>query len=71
MGNMGLYFEGLLAKIIQCVGVTVLFIGIFVMTASIALGILVMIIGIALFLYGKAKRFDYQRRSGHIIHRGD
>jgi hypothetical protein len=68
--NFGLYFYGLFAKLIAFIGVCVLIFGVFMIPFS-NFGYLGILIGLVLVLFGKAQRFDYQRQSGSIIHKGD
>jgi len=77
--NFNLFFYGLWGLLIQAVGGFILsFGGIFMLFFSFLNGggywfglIVCLVLGIGLLLYGKAVRFDYQRNSGNIIHRGD
>lgn len=69
--NMKLYFEGLWANIIICIGTVILAVGISGFFLSFLFGIITGSIGSIIIIYGRAKRFDYKLRSGHIIHRGD
>ena len=68
--NFGLFFYGIGALAIQGVGLIVLLIGMFGMLYNGWVGLL-MIVGLGVIFYGKAQRFDYQRQSGHIMHKGD
>ena len=77
--NFNLFFYGLVAVLVQFVGVAVMVVSFGVVgSAGIGLtelsgwwGAVGLVIGIALLIYGKAQRFYYQRESGHIIHGGD
>lgn len=77
--NTQLYFYGLVAGLFQFGGAVALFVFGSVGLMGFAsgslsfkiVGLLGLIIGFALILWGKALRFDYQRQSGQIIHKGD
>jgi membrane-bound ClpP family serine protease len=69
--NTKLYFKGLIAKVITIFGGLLLLIGVIGMMASKGAGIILFIVGIVTVISGKAMRFDYQRKSGHILHKGD
>jgi heme A synthase len=69
--NQGLFFYGLGANLVAGIGTLVAMFGLFAIILSVALGIILIVAGGALFLWGKSMRFDYQRQSGSIIHRGD
>lgn len=77
MGNFKLYFYGLRAKIIIFFGILIIAWGLSVLAFSggargvMIVGIVMMITGIGIIISGKAMRFNYQRESGNIIHRGD
>ena len=70
-GNQSLFFYGLGAKLVSSVGAFIALASIFVLMFSGILGIIGIIFGGAIFLWGKSMRFDFQRQSGTIIHRGD
>lgn len=77
MGNIKLYFYGLGAKALIYLGIIITAIGILTWmflgwdSTALIVSIIMVIVGIAITIYGKAKRFNYQRQSGNIIHRGD
>ena len=71
MGNIGLYFEGLFALLIQVAGGCIIAGSFFALLYNLFLFGILFVVGLGIFLYGKAKRFDFQRQSGSIIHRGD
>lgn len=79
MNNKSLYWYGLKAQIKEGFGKFVLVIGVFfgfiAMLSSPTLGFIIIIagivIGVIIIFKSKAQRFDYQRQSGNIIHRGD
>ena len=70
--NQKLFFYGFKANLIQFIGILLMMFGIF----SIAffdwvISLLILIIGLIIYTYGKSLRFDYQRKSGYIVHGGD
>ena len=76
--NQSLFFYGLGAKMVSGIGTfialagfVVLMFGVILGIAGIVLGIAGIIFGGAIFLWGKSMRFDYQRQSGTILHKGD
>jgi len=77
MGNFKLYFYGLGAKAVMFIGILVIVSGFFVLAFTggeligIVFSIIMMIAGVGIIIFGKSIRFDYQRQSGNIIHRGD
>jgi cbb3-type cytochrome oxidase subunit 3 len=71
--NIKMFWYGTFAKL-------KMFFGILIMFLSIILGFilsnwlvftLIFIVGLVLFIFGKQQRFDYERQSGTILHRGD
>jgi len=69
--NKNLFWYGVKAKLKQGLGVLFImfsFLGLFISgwVALILIGI-----GIYFIFVGKSERFDYQRQSGYIMHRGD
>ena len=71
MSDMKLYLSGLWASCLVFFGAVLTFIFFFVIFFSPIVGIIGLVFGIFLIIYGKGKRFEFQRKSGHIIHRGD
>ena len=69
--HTNLYFEGLLARLIIVGGWLLAIVGFFSLFGSFVIGLFILVGGIALIVWGKAKRFEFQKKSGHIIHRGD
>jgi hypothetical protein len=69
--NENLFWYGLKANLIQFLGWIVIFASLFLLFFSWILTLIVMAIGIYIVFKGKAKRFDYQRQSGNILHKGD
>lgn len=65
MGNFALFFYGFGARLVQIFGGAVLVYG------WLSASIIFAIIGIIVMVFGYAMRFNYQRQSGSIIHRGD
>jgi hypothetical protein len=75
MSNITLYFKGLLARLVQFTGVTILTLGIclilyFAMANkfNIWIGIIITILGIPVLLYGNALRFKFKRESGYLVY---
>ncbi len=74
-----MYYYGLMANLIQSVGTFVCFgigflfilLGIFYNPLFFIATPISMVVGGMIILSGKAQRFDFQRQSGSIIHRGD
>ena len=63
---------GLGSNLIIFLGGVISFIGIGVLTlSSLILGFIILIVGIGIYIKGKAMRFNYKRKSGQIIHRGE
>jgi len=69
--NKSLYWYGWKANIKQKLGIGIFTIGIFLLLMSWVLTLIVCSIGIYLIATGCSQRFDYQRQSGTIIHKGD
>ena len=70
--NYNLFFYGMFANFLQFIGCCIIVLGFFLFFLYGGwIGGLSGVIGLTLFIFGKAKRFDYQRRSGNILHRGD
>ena len=69
--NKSLFWHGVFAKLKIFFGAMILFIGVFTVIADPTIGIILIIIGIALMIWGKQQRFDYKMRSGTMVHRGD
>jgi len=69
--NFNLFFYGLGAKFIQFIGVCIIIASLFGFLVHWAVFLIGLIIGIGVIMWGKAMRFDYQRQSGSILHRGD
>lgn len=71
MSNQNLFFYGVFSKLVQFAGVIVMCSAAFVLAIHWILAFIVFVIGIIILLKGMAMRFDFQRSSGSIIHRGD
>lgn len=79
MGNQQMFMYGLYAYLVMLGGSFVFVMSLIALLSSLLLsswligiiGIILMIIGIGIMIKGKAMRFDFQRNSGSIIHRGD
>jgi hypothetical protein len=71
--NFNLFFYGVGGLFLQLIGIVGILGTIFISLIAQELYIFIigMIIFLGLFIWGKAIRFDYQRQSGHIMHRGD
>jgi hypothetical protein len=78
--NRGLFWYGIFANLKQAFGKMLLFVGfilaVFVgLFASAALAVVILIVfcglGFWMIATGSSQRFDYQRQSGNIIHKGD
>ena len=69
--NQNLFFYGLWADLQRGIGIVIIGISFILMIKSLILGIVVLCVGSYIGLIGTSKRFDYQRQSGSIIHRGD
>jgi hypothetical protein len=69
--NQNLFFHGLWAKFIQVMGIMIIAFSFLLFFVNGILAFIGIIIGIVIIVYGKSKRFDYQMKSGNIIHRGD
>ena len=70
--NIKLYFYGLWANFLSFIGYLIGFSSLFIFIFSKwYFGLMVLILGVGLFLYGRALRFNYKRKSGYIIHKGD
>ena len=76
MSEISLYFKGLLARIVQFTGVSLLTFGIclilyFAMANKfhIWIGIIITILGIPILLFGNALRFKFKRESGYLIYK--
>ena len=69
--NKSLYWYGVFANLKKSLGVWFVFMGILLLFFVWVFGIILIIIGFILIAKGNSQRFDYQRQSGHIIHRGD
>lgn len=79
MENKSLFWYGLKAKIREVIGGTMFFLSCPIIFFNAIMKNYfyvfffgaIAVYGIYLILTAKASRFDYQRQSGHIIHRGD
>ena len=79
--NRGLFWYGIRAKLKQAFGGLLIWLGfifgiiIGVATHNMILGIIIIVLIAGLGFYmiatGSSQRFDFQRQSGQIIHRGD
>ena len=81
--NERLFFHGVKANFISFGGFFLAFVGFFLLLiglsnkltptiiAMIIISVIFLVGGIILFFKGMAMRFDYKRRSGTIIHKGD
>jgi hypothetical protein len=67
--NQSLFFYGLWARLVQFFGIVIMFIALISMNGYIL--IIGLIAGVIIVFWGKSLRFDYQRQSGNILHRGD
>jgi len=68
--NQNLFLYGIVANLVQLIGL-----GIIVISGSLMVivswGFLFgVVIGVGILIKGKAMRFDYQKQSGTIIHKG-
>jgi hypothetical protein len=68
--NIRLFWFGVWANTLRAIGGGLLTIG-FIGTFFKWYFSILIILGIGITLYGRSLRFDYQRRSGYIVHRGD
>lgn len=69
--EQNIFWYGFKAVIMQYVGVFIVLGSLFLLQYHYILTIIVAIIGIGIFIQGKAMRFEYKMKSGHIIHGGD
>jgi hypothetical protein len=69
--NQNLFFYGLWAMLIQIIGIMIIAFSFLLFFVNGILAFIGIIIEIVIIFYGKSKRFDYQMKSGNIIHRGD
>lgn len=69
--NKSLFWYGWKANLKQKIGIVIFGIGIILLMMSWVLTIIFAAAGIYLIATGSAQRFDYQRQSGTIIHKGD
>ena len=72
MNNRQLYWYGVISdlkvmggELLVAIGIIALLFRSYYITAP------CLILGVVLFANGKSQRFDYQRRSGAILHKGD
>ena len=66
--NIKLYFEKIVAKLIMVAGGLMIVIAVLLLFYSVPSAIVLGVIGVGVHLYGKAKLFSFQRRSGHLIY---
>lgn len=76
--NHNLFWYGFFAKAKKFIGSMLISAGLlfsligFIVENSIwILGIILLVIGIIFMAKGSSQRFDYQRKSGYIVHGGD
>jgi hypothetical protein len=69
--NQNLFFYGLGANAIKIVGAIIMGWGVFGFFFHHVIGIIIFSFGTLIYFKGRAMRFDYQRQSGSIIHKGD
>lgn len=74
--NKGLYWYGFRADLKKIFGILIIIAGIIIglIVGKIAgwiIFVLSIIMGIWSFFMGKEERFDYERQSGSILHKGD
>ncbi len=78
MENKNLFWHGFKANVKKAfaelfilVGAILLFAGLMFEFYFIILGVCSIVFGLVLLFKGHSQRFDYQRKSGYIIHAGD
>ena len=69
--NNDLFAQGIFAKLKKGFGVVLVILGICLIGLSPIIGVLMVLGGGVLIFFGARQRFDYKRRSGSIIHKGD
>jgi uncharacterized membrane protein YphA (DoxX/SURF4 family) len=69
--NINLFWYGFKAGLIKIAGSLLLLCGLVFIFFNIIVAIILIILGFFLILKGRSQRFDYQRQSGSIVHRGD
>ncbi len=69
--EQNLFWYGLGAIGVQIVGAIVFFLGLLCFFVHWIVAVIVIILGLVIVFKGRAMRFQYQMRSGSIIHRGD
>lgn len=69
--NINLFYYGIKGYIYQFIGIFLIFIALCSMVFNFIFAIIIGILGGWLIMRGKAIRFDYQKQSGQIIHKGD
>ncbi len=70
--NFNLFFYGLGGLALKLVGVLVCFSSLFIFSyIGTWEGVGSLGLGVGVFLWGSSIRFDYQRRSGTLVHGGD
>ena len=69
--NIKLFYYGIRASLLKLSGTILLLIGIVFLFFNIIISIIFFIFGFILLFKGSSERFDYQRQSGSIIHKGD
>ena len=73
MTNFNLFFYGMLGGLLKVIGVFSMAVTVIYtfLTQNGIMGIIGITIAAGLIIWGSAIRFDYQRKSGHILHKGD
>lgn len=70
--NENLFFYGISANLIKFLGFFSMFVcAFFFLSQLFLISVIFFIIGITLIFKGSSMRFDFQRQSGYIIHKGD
>lgn len=70
--NEKLFYKGVQAKLLIMAGWLISIVAFFLLFTEVAIiGVIGIVGGIFIIFKGKAQRFDYKRKSGHIIHKGD
>lgn len=69
--EQSLFWYGIKADLVMLLGIIIIVGSLFLFLISYWLVLIGIIIGIIIFLKGKAMRFQYKMKSGSIIHRGD
>lgn len=69
--NKSLFWHGLTGKFLEGLGGFMLILSLILLFIEWTIALVGIVLSFGLIYVGKCRRFDYQRQSGYIVHRGD